>query len=161
MDNIKRTLLGKPEEEPTLMDEINNTCSLSLKHRAIGFAICAGIGLILMIFSVFFIVSILTSPASFAVPYTLGNIFSLGSTMFLIGPMRQLKNMFQPHRLIATLIYLFAMGLTLFAAFKLHSAILVLFAVILQFGALFWYTLSYIPYARTLMMNCCSTLISV
>jgi len=38
------------------------------------------------------------------------------SSFFLIGPTRQLKMMFKPIRLIATIIYLGALGMTLFVA---------------------------------------------
>ena len=37
--------------------------------------------------------------------------------MFLVGPLRQVKNMFAGTRIIATIVYLGAMALTLFAAF--------------------------------------------
>jgi len=39
------------------------------------------------------------------------------STMFLFGPCAQLKNMFKATRWIATVIYLVAMGVTLYCAF--------------------------------------------
>ncbi|NXX79609.1 SFT2A protein, partial [Urocolius indicus] len=42
----------------------------------------------------------------FAVFYTLGNIAALASTCFLMGPMKQLKAMFEPKRLIATVVML-------------------------------------------------------
>ncbi|EPY73839.1 hypothetical protein CB1_002523021 [Camelus ferus] len=42
----------------------------------------------------------------FAVFYTFGNIASIGSTVFLMGPMKQLKRMFEPTRLIATILVL-------------------------------------------------------
>ncbi|NWX87957.1 SFT2A protein, partial [Nothoprocta ornata] len=42
----------------------------------------------------------------FAVFYTLGNIAALASTCFLMGPLKQLKKMFEPTRLIATIVML-------------------------------------------------------
>jgi hypothetical protein len=75
--------------------------------------------------------------AAFGVFYTIGNLCLLGryvlslqerwllvrltdrctsSSFFLIGPTRQLKMMFKPIRLIATIIYLGALGMTLFVA---------------------------------------------
>ncbi|MEE6520765.1 hypothetical protein FKM82_018709, partial [Ascaphus truei] len=42
----------------------------------------------------------------FAVFYTLGNIAALSSTCFLMGPVKQLKKMFEPTRLIATIVML-------------------------------------------------------
>jgi len=156
-------LLGKEEEkeEPSLLEEANQLCSLSWKHRLYGFLICFALGALFSLIAIFFVGSIVIRPSAFAVPYTLGNICALGSTMFLMGPWRQIKNMFNPTRLIATLVYLGALALTLYAAFGLKSAILVLLAVIIQFCALVWYSLSYIPYARTLCTKCLGSLVSV
>uniref|UniRef100_A0A4W6G5Y6 Vesicle transport protein n=1 Tax=Lates calcarifer TaxID=8187 RepID=A0A4W6G5Y6_LATCA len=42
----------------------------------------------------------------FAIFYTLGNIAALASTCFLMGPLKQLKRMFEPTRLIATIVML-------------------------------------------------------
>lgn len=90
--------------------------------------------------------------AAFGAFYTIGNLCLLGryglindanliglhqglrrcvsanSSLFLIGPMRQMKMMFHPVRLIATLIYLGALGLTLFVAIYVCTN-LVLFTV--------------------------------
>lgn len=43
---------------------------------------------------------------AFAVLYTLGNVCSLGSTLFLMGPVNQLKKMFAATRIIATIVML-------------------------------------------------------
>ncbi len=69
--------------------------------------------------------------------------------------------MFSPVRLIATLIYLGAIALTLWAAIGLKSGLLTLVAIIIQFLALIWYTLSYIPYARTCVKNLITGMASV
>ena len=42
------------------------------------------------------------------------------STMFLMGPLKQLAKMFEKGRIVATAIYLSALGLTLWAALKVH-----------------------------------------
>ncbi|KAG0261314.1 hypothetical protein DFQ27_003062 [Actinomortierella ambigua] len=84
----------------------------------------------------------------FATFFTLGNVISLLSTAFLIGPMRQVKTMFAPVRMIASIVYIVVMILTLIVAFTLESFILCLILCIVQFLALFWYSASYIPYGR-------------
>ncbi|XP_011877274.1 PREDICTED: vesicle transport protein SFT2B isoform X6 [Vollenhovia emeryi] len=86
--------------------------------------------------------------AVFAVFYTLGNIISLASTCFLMGPLNQLKKMFAATRLIATILVLVSIALTLFAALHLHNPGLALLFIIIQSLAMTWYSLSYIPYAR-------------
>uniref|UniRef100_A0A803RBW6 Vesicle transport protein n=2 Tax=Cannabis sativa TaxID=3483 RepID=A0A803RBW6_CANSA len=72
------------------------------------------------------------NPIKFGIAFTLGNLLALGSTGFLIGPKRQVHNKF-----------------------------LTLFAIILEFGALIWYSLSYIPFARSMvskvMVSCFDT----
>jgi hypothetical protein len=63
----------------------------------------------------------------FAVLYSLGNICTLISyvcvgwisfsrTAFLIGPLSQLKQMVDPNRLVATIVFFGALALTLVAA---------------------------------------------
>jgi hypothetical protein len=42
----------------------------------------------------------------FAVLYSIGNVVALSSTLFLMGPVNQLKRMFAPTRLIATIVML-------------------------------------------------------
>ncbi|RYG44148.1 hypothetical protein EON67_12100 [archaeon] len=75
------------------------------------------------------------------------------STMFLFGPWRQMKNMFAAKRIIATLVYLITLIATLVVAIVVKSVPLVIVMIIIQFIALVWYTLSYIPYARNLVCN--------
>lgn len=91
---------------------------------------------------------------AFAVMYTFGNIAAIGSSLFLMGPLRQLQSMCQTVRLLTTIAYFTFMGLTLFSAFYLQSGGLTLLFCLLQFCALIWYTLSYIPYARELCCKC-------
>jgi hypothetical protein len=61
--------------------------------------------------------------------------------------------MFHKKRVVATLVYLAALGGTLAVAFAAQSAIGTLVMVGVQSAALVWYTASYIPYARTLMVR--------
>ncbi|XP_044483386.1 vesicle transport protein SFT2B isoform X3 [Mangifera indica] len=100
------------------MDDFNRQCTLSTKQRMYGFAICLSAGLFCTLLSllVFF------NPIKFGITFTFGNLLSLGSTAFLIGPKRQV-----------------------------HNKLLTLIAIILEFGALIWYSLSYIPFARTMV----------
>lgn len=59
--------------------------------------------------------------ASIVTIVSFGNLLSLGSTGFLVGPGRQMRNMFQSHRAIATLIFFAMLGMTLYAALKVRS----------------------------------------
>lgn len=57
--------------------------------------------------------------------------------------------MFKPVRVVATLILLGAIAMTFMGAFLLNNAVLCLVMVIVEYLAYIWYSLSYIPYART------------
>ncbi|KAG6676795.1 hypothetical protein I3842_15G169300 [Carya illinoinensis] len=46
------------------------------------------------------------NPIKFGLTFTLGNLLSIGSTGFLIGPKRQVAMMLDPVRIYATAIYL-------------------------------------------------------
>lgn len=70
------------------------------------------------------------------------------STLFLWGPWHQIKNMFKETRWLATLIMLAAIAMTLVSALVWHSVGLCILFAIIQFAAVFWYSISYIPYAR-------------
>mmetsp|Transcript_17789 Transcript_17789/g.45288 ORF Transcript_17789/g.45288 Transcript_17789/m.45288 type:complete len:213 (+) Transcript_17789:202-840(+) len=123
--------------------------SLSFKYRVIGFFITAGLGLAMSYLAGVFVARIIV----FASLFTVGNLLCLLSTFFLVGPTRQLKMMWAPKRLVATIVFLAAMGVTLYAAFGLESIILCLIMVGVQTLALIWYCLSYIPYARTMIIK--------
>jgi len=89
----------------------------------------------------------------FAVLFVIGTIISLVGTGFLIGFFRQLKLMFKPVRVLATIVFIASIVLVFIAAFVLGSDILCLVFVILEYLAYTWYTLSYIPYARTAVLK--------
>nr|XP_020458933.1 vesicle transport protein SFT2A isoform X2 [Monopterus albus]XP_020458941.1 vesicle transport protein SFT2A isoform X2 [Monopterus albus] len=96
----------------------------------------------------------------FAVFYTLGNLSALGSTCFLMGPLNQLKRMFEPTRLVATIVMLLCFVLTLCAVFWWNKKGLAIIFCILQFLAMTWYSISYIPFARDAVMKCFTTCLS-
>uniref|UniRef100_A0A0G4I8A4 Vesicle transport protein n=1 Tax=Chromera velia CCMP2878 TaxID=1169474 RepID=A0A0G4I8A4_9ALVE len=87
-------------------------------------------------------------PVDFAVKYTVGNVLSICATAFLVGPARQLRNMTASTRLAASCIYIGSLLLTVVLCFVFPIAPLIIISIIVQWGALSWYCLSYIPYAR-------------
>ncbi|GFZ18705.1 Got1/Sft2-like vescicle transport protein family [Actinidia rufa] len=91
------------------------------------------------------------NPIKFGITFTFGNLLSLGSTAFLIGPKRQVTMMLDPVRIYATAIFIASMIIALFCALYVHNKLLTLLAIILEFGALIWYSLSYIPFARSMV----------
>ena len=96
----------------------------------------------------------LMNPTIFATYYTIGNIMAICSSFFLSGPCNQLKNMFKPARILATCVYLLMMALTLYVAFKNYPAGIVFLCAFIQFLAMLWYFITYIPYGQTMLKNC-------
>eukprot|EP00884_Botryococcus_braunii_P018939 jgi/Botrbrau1/5729/Bobra.0134s0005.1 len=143
-------LEAEPDPEPQsllsqALQQVDEATTLTKTQRAYGFITCLALSLIFGFLASFFLV---ISPRRFAILYTLSNVLSIASTMFLMGPIKQLSNMFDKGRIFATLAYLVSMFLTLFAALYMRSVILTLFFFAIQICALIWYSISYIPYAR-------------
>jgi len=120
---------------------------LTRTQRLYGFVGCLIIGFLLSILgSALLFVGQL---GSFAVLYAMGTLISLIGTGFLIGFFQQIKLMFKPVRVVATIIFLASIGLVFVGAFVLKNDLLCIIFVIVEYLAYTWYTLSYIPYART------------
>ncbi|KAJ8441184.1 hypothetical protein Cgig2_024913 [Carnegiea gigantea] len=128
-ESATSTAVNEEESSFAFMDDFNRNCSLSTTQSML----------------VFF------NPIKFGFAFTLGNLLSIGSTAFLIGPKRQVTMMLDPVRIYATALYIASMIIALFCALYVHSKLLTVFAIILEFGALTWYSLSYIPFARAMV----------
>ena len=127
---------GEPEPPKSFVDNLTEELSLSRTNRLIGFATCLAMGF----FFNFLAVSVfLVIPRKFAIAFTLGNIMSIGSTMFLMGPWAQMKKMCSPERAPATTVYFVSMFSTLYCALALRSFILTIPCVIIQLCALVYY----------------------
>lgn len=139
--------------------QVLDASSLSFNTRLKWFVICFAAGIFFSLLGT----GLLWLPGGiklFAVFYTLGNLAALASTCFLMGPMKQLKKMFETTRLLATIVMLLCLVFTLCAALWWHKKGLALLFCILQFLSMTWYSLSYIPYARDAVIKCCSSLLS-
>ncbi|ELR23913.1 tetraspanning membrane protein, SFT2like protein [Acanthamoeba castellanii str. Neff] len=176
-----KSMLGMaPARPPTLFEELDSATSLSWKNpwavacnmlvlkytlcpssvaateqRIVAFAVCLAFGIGFCFLSTWFLVI----PRTFAKFYTVGSLFLIGSTFFLMGPWKQLQSMFQPARYMSTLIYFGAMGGTLYAALSLHNTGLTLIMVIVQFGAALWYGASYVPFCQQFLMGTARTVL--
>ncbi|KNC46783.1 vesicle transporter SFT2A [Thecamonas trahens ATCC 50062] len=149
MSAFKNLLGGKKEEEKTFVDDMRESCKLSYRERLYGFGIMFSVGCVLGIMSTFFVWDIPKGkPAAFAITYSLGSLCAIGSSAFLAGPWKQIKSMMKETRIIASSVYVVAIGFTLYFALGPNEPVLVLMCIIIQFLAGIWYCLSYIPYAR-------------
>ncbi|CAN9498310.1 unnamed protein product [Ophioblennius macclurei] len=151
MDKLKRVLSGQEEssgDASGILERANQASTLTWGTRMRGFAICFVLGALCSILGT----CLLWIPGFglpvFAVLYSVGNVCALASTMFLIGPLRQLKTMCAKERALATVIMLVCLVLTLCAAFWWKNNGLALLFCVMQFIAFTWYGLSYIPFAR-------------
>ncbi|EAU88360.1 hypothetical protein CC1G_05126 [Coprinopsis cinerea okayama7 len=120
--------------------------NLSKKTRIYGFLGCLLFGFVLSLVGAILLFG--GNVVVFAVFFGLGTLVSLLGTGFIIGFFNQLKLMFKPVRVVATIIFLASIGLVFVGAFVIGSDILCLVLVFVQYLAYIWYTLSYIPYAR-------------
>ncbi|XP_057262915.1 vesicle transport protein SFT2A isoform X2 [Pezoporus wallicus] len=155
MEKLRRVLTGQDDEEQGLTAQVLDASTLSTGTRIRWFAICFVAGVVCS----FLGTALLWLPQGiklFAVFYTLGNIAALASTCFLMGPLKQLKAMFEPKRLVATVVMLLCLILTLCAVFWGKKGLAMLFCI-LQFLAMTWYSLSYIPFARDAVIKCFSS----
>jgi len=132
-------------------DSAFSSLGLSKTQRLYGFIGCTIAGFVLSILGVIFLT--FGWLVIFALMYGLGTIVALVGTGFVIGFFRQLKLMFKPVRIVATIVFLASIGLIFVGAFVLGNGVLSIIFVIVQFLAYTWYTLSYIPYARTAAKN--------
>jgi hypothetical protein len=98
------------------------------------------------------------NPIPFAACYSIGNILSLLSSVFLCGPSRQLKLMMDDARKHSALIYVSCIALTIVLIFipmeRLIKLLIIFLVVLVQLSAGVWYNLSYIPFGRRTFCKC-------
>eukprot|EP00826_Nyctotherus_ovalis_P045610 TRINITY_DN5066_c0_g1_i2.p3 TRINITY_DN5066_c0_g1~~TRINITY_DN5066_c0_g1_i2.p3 ORF type:complete len:155 (-),score=30.05 TRINITY_DN5066_c0_g1_i2:126-590(-) len=129
--------------------------SMSFRTRMIGFCICVGVGIFLQIIGLIMVGTL--KFGTFAICNTLGIVLMVGASVFLMGPMKQLKRMFTKERLPATVILLAGIVLTLVMGLAVKSTILTIIFAALTWVAYLWYILSYIPFAQKCVKNCISS----
>ncbi|WZN61856.1 SFT2-like vesicle transport protein [Chloropicon roscoffensis] len=152
LDSLKESV-GLKEKEQSLLGDLEDSISLTKMQRLYGFGICLGIGILLSLLSTMFLFPV-PRVKKFATCYTLGNLLSIGCTCFLMGPWKQIKNMFKGHRLAATVVYLCSIGFTLYAALKLNNLALTLIFLLVQICALVWYCMTYVPFGQRMLKSC-------
>ena len=101
----------------------------------------------LMIFR--YIPVIVLKARKFALMFSLGSLFTMGSFSFLWGPCNHLQHLFSKDRLPFTSVYLGTLTATLYFALGLQSYMLTSVAAVGQVIALLWFVISYIPGGQT------------
>ncbi|XP_073027377.1 uncharacterized protein [Primulina eburnea] len=109
-----------------------------------GLFLATGVFFIFIAFTIFLPAMVL-KPQKFAICFTIGCAFIVGSLFALKGPKAQLQHMFSKERLSFTLGFVGSMVGTVYASMVLHSYFLSGFFSILQVIALSYYVISYFP----------------
>ncbi|KAF6164058.1 hypothetical protein GIB67_037824 [Kingdonia uniflora] len=119
-----------------------------------GFLLGAGVFFVFIAFTMFLPVMVLM-PQKFAICFTLGCVFIIGSFFALKGPKNQLQHMLSQEdftcsrlslqRLPSTLGFVGSMVGTIYVSMVLHSYILSVLFSVLQVIALSYYAISYFP----------------
>lgn len=91
---------------------------------------------------------VLVAPKKFAFFLSVGNVFCLLSTTFLVGIAYQLQSMFSSHRWQAALLYCFSLLSTFFFSVVRPVGWICLLCAVIQVCCLLWYCLSFVPFAR-------------
>ena len=157
---MEKALLGS-EAAGKVLTKDTMCPSLTVKQRIYGFITCFCLGLLFSFLSIGGIFAAFLDTTRFAILYSLGHITSVGSTLFLIGPERQCKRMFKKTRYIATILFILSLIATLIFAIIIYDKevwwhrLALLLLIILQFCSVFWYTLSWIPFGRTIFKKIC------
>lgn len=113
-----------------------------------GLLLATGVFFIFMAFTMFLPVMVLM-PQKFAICFTLGCGFIVGSFFVLKGPSVQLAHMTTTERLPFTVGFLGCMVGTIYVSMILHSYILSVLFSVLQVLALVYYVISYFPGGST------------
>jgi len=145
--NLESAGAAIPETQYFEGDSAFKSLGLSRTTRLYGFVGCLAVGFLLSILGS--IVLFLGQITIFATLYGFGTVISLAGTGFLIGFFSQLKLMFKPVRVVATIVFLVSIVLVFIGAFVLGNEVLCLILVIVEYLAYTWYSLSYIPWARS------------
>ncbi|KAF7816010.1 protein transport protein SFT2-like [Senna tora] len=109
-----------------------------------GLFLASGIFFVFIAFTMFLPVMVIM-PQKFAICFTLGCGFIIGSFFALKGPKNQLVHMLSKERLPFTLGFIGTMVGTIYVSMVLHSYILSVVFSVLQVLALGYYAISYFP----------------
>ena len=141
----------------------NDSCcpNMSKPYRITGFIVCAVIGLF---FGLFSFSTLLPGDkekiGSNGIWLTGGNLLCICSTLFLTSFVNQMNKMLEPARALNTLILLGSMAATIVFVALDFLSIFILIAIGVQYFAMIWYILSYIPHGQEFctgcMKSCCS-----
>ena len=122
----EEALLSDSESGSNWYSDAKKDCmpALSKKQRIFGFITSLGLGLFFFSFATLYVPVIVLKARKFALLFSLGSLFTLGSFSFLWGPCNHIKHLFGKERLPFTSVYLGTLFATLYFALGLQSYVL-------------------------------------
>ena len=129
--------------------EFSALTSLSWRQRLVAFAMCVTCGLVMLSLSFMYLSLVFVgAPAKFSLCYAMANMFLLASSLFLVGPTKQLSQMFSAQRAPVSAVYLSSLLLLFYVSWQWRSFFIVVPVLIIQFASLAAYVLSYVPFGQ-------------
>ncbi|KAJ3440521.1 vesicle transport protein [Anaeramoeba flamelloides] len=155
---IKNIFKDEPDNQ-SLMDEVKDSVKMSRKNRLKASIGCFLLGVLCFFFAALTVspIPLFFNPSRFPIPYVIGNILIVASMFFVVGPMKCVRSVTKPKRIVSFVIYLICTVLVLYVAIKTKSfagTIIILIIQILAFG---WLVLSYVPFGKRITKKVCSS----
>lgn len=136
-------------QEQGYRESIGELLELTYAQRLSSFFISLGMGLVFLLIAISTgAAMVVVAPKKFAFFLTVGNIFCLFSTTFLVGVSYQLRTMLTAHRLHAALMYACSVVMTIYFAVIRPFGLACLVMAGVQVACLLWYCLSFVPWVR-------------
>lgn len=155
LKSANETLLGAfttvSKSVRELPGNVQNVASSMPSRKAIlycGLMLATGVFFLFIAFFLF-LPLIVVAPRKFAICFTFGCLFIVGSFFVLKGPRTQLLHMISKERLPFTAGFVASMVATLYVSMVLHSYILSVVFSAIQIFALLYYVISYFPGGST------------
>lgn len=137
-------------------NELSALTTLSWRNRMLAFFMSATAGLVMLCLSFMHVSLIFIGmPGKFALSYALANIFLMSASMFLVGPSKQLSQMFGPERFMVSSVYLSSLALLFYVTWAFNYFIVVLPVLVIQLVSLLAYVASYVPFGQTALTRIC------
>lgn len=143
---------SEPDRPLTFGEKVDKFFTLSGETRFIGFGISFGLGLISIMASFIFLEDIVEEPSPFCILYSVGFLFLIASTFFLLGPCRQIRHLMKPCRFVCATVFFITLILTLVMAIAIEDTTLTIVSLVIQFIAFGLYVISLCP----CIQKCCS-----
>ncbi|BBN16900.1 hypothetical protein MPTK1_7g10250 [Marchantia polymorpha subsp. ruderalis] len=142
------SVTSRVRELPGSVSSVTTNMPSTKQIMYFGLLLAVGVFFVFLAFALFLPVMALM-PQKFAITFTLGCLFIMGSFFALKGPKAQLFHMISKERLPFTCVFLASMCATIFVSMYLHSYPLSLLFSIIQVLAMLYYVLSYFPGGTT------------